>query len=339
MIENLSQVLTVRRDIIFPHIPKTAGTSLRRALVEALPGMIHLYDYGPAERLTSPQIRRLRYSGANRLGAIRKEFPGDRPLLIVGHFEAIDYADVFALDNFITFVRDPVRRVISDYKHFVRHYGYTGTLIEFSSRPDQMNKQSRYLAGMDIEAFGFLGISENFGSELQSLENIVGASLAPMTINEAPVEQQIQPTEEECEQLSKLNSADIALYNLAIVRRSTRSCPRPIRGKIIGTATVRPNRRVEGWVVGDSGRRIVTLEIKYNGQVVGNIAGERYRPDLVDLGICATGIGGFKFAAADYGIESGQVLLCHEKFHLALDLTPNDREFGEHGNAPPPVRS
>lgn len=95
--------------LIFLHIPKTAGTTVRKAFFDWFgQGLLyHYYD----ENTNSLPLRR-------DLAAVAQQ-TGGRPLCIFGHFNAARGLGVASyypeVDQFITFVRDPFETAISTY--------------------------------------------------------------------------------------------------------------------------------------------------------------------------------------------------------------------------------
>jgi hypothetical protein len=76
-----------RRDIVFMHIPKTAGTSLRFALAAQAGKRAVLLDYGPAPE-TSPVLRDPAVAAD-----LRAHVAAPQGLLLAGHFP-VSPADV-----------------------------------------------------------------------------------------------------------------------------------------------------------------------------------------------------------------------------------------------------
>lgn len=315
----------MRRDIVFLHIPKTAGTALRNALIRGLSGYTHLFDYGPKQKLTSAVVRELAYEGENRLQDLRQHVPRDRPILLTGHILVARYRDVFASDSFIAFVREPVGRVLSDYKHFVRHYGYGGTVLEFARLPQQRNKQWRALSGTPVETLGFVGVVEEFEEELGSLCAVVGADLDVRRENVAPAKQVVEIDEATRRAIESLNASDVELYERVQRERGVRRNGVGYAGRAKGTMRQLEDGSIRGWAVAEEGRRIVVLDV-YEGDVwKGRVEACSYRPDLVRRGLSVTGIGGFRFLPAEVGIEQGPVTLRSGSLELRLDQPVSQR--------------
>src|SRR5690348_12726604 len=107
----------MRRDVVFMHIPKTAGTSLRLALEQTLKDHLVLRDYGD-EPETTPELYELVYQ-RGRLCEFRERFnEKDRGILLTGHFPTVEgnrsaprgaarYWEYFNAESFITFLRHP----------------------------------------------------------------------------------------------------------------------------------------------------------------------------------------------------------------------------------------
>lgn len=284
------------RDIVFVHIPKTAGTSLRAGLSRALPNHQRLYDYGPQEALTSKEVRALRYSPvASNLGLRGITNPG-KPIFLMGHLYAIDYLQYFAQENFVAFVRDPVERVVSEFKHFARSYGFRGGLMDFARNPAHVNKQSNYLRGLDLESMGFLGVSENLEDDLFVLSRLIGVDICISRENTAPRDQILEISNSEREAILSLNRVDRDLYERAMQLRSS-GLGRPSPKNVEGHAAVLEDGSIQGWVVADEGTRLFSARIEQNGHSLIEVVCDQYRQDLFDLKISCTGLGGFRVSS------------------------------------------
>ena len=97
--------------LVFIHIPKTAGTSLRRAMGHA---------YAPSERLYL-------YDAPHLEGAmLRREFlelPAERRAglrFVMGHFVYGVHRSIPHNSRYVTILRDPVERVVSHYYHYLQ---------------------------------------------------------------------------------------------------------------------------------------------------------------------------------------------------------------------------
>lgn len=89
--------------IIFLHIPKTAGTSLRQVIKKEYPRSQCVFIYSH-----TPEF----------LAAVRKKLP--RARMVYGHL-SFGIHEILGIEaRYVTFLRHPVRRVLSFYNHQVR---------------------------------------------------------------------------------------------------------------------------------------------------------------------------------------------------------------------------
>lgn len=199
---------------LFVHIPKTAGTSFRLALDEAFPGRT-AYDYAPRAPETSEAVREHVY-GKRDLTALRERLIADDVQVLGGHVHFARYAEIFPPERVITFVREPVSRVVSEYEHACRHNGYAGELMEFAATPRNQSLQTTMLRGVGLDRAALVGITERYGESLQLLRERVGWRIPELVRNVNPRRSalagsyRLDPDQER--QLRAWNEADIALY-------------------------------------------------------------------------------------------------------------------------------
>jgi hypothetical protein len=216
--------------IIFTHIPKTAGTSFIKTVVE--PNVSGIYRYqGMRKFVLDNRSDQLFVKGHCPYG-----------LHLLSRNKHIQY---------ITFLRDPVERAISYYyfikdsdtklyKHPLRDYADSVTLKEFYENKNFQNLQTRFIAGLlqhslyskiqlkkivlksakqNLSNFYFYGISEQFEQSVEKIrdkfawEKVVEFSLQKKT-QKRPLIENIDKTT-----LLSLNAAhdlDWQLYNFAV---------------------------------------------------------------------------------------------------------------------------
>ncbi len=161
------------KDVVFVHIPKTAGSSLRTGLEKALRKDYRmLFDYGRDGGKTTPELLELLYD-RQALHEFRSHYPRDTPTFLSGHFPASKYLPFFNPGTFVTFLRNPVDRVISEYAHFTARNGFGGGLHDFLALP-HMTTRLQHFIDVDIRAFGFIGFMEEFETSVQALSEQVG---------------------------------------------------------------------------------------------------------------------------------------------------------------------
>ncbi len=315
----------MRRDIVFMHIPKTAGSSVREALEQSLPHHLMLRDYGP-EPETTPVLYDLVYT-TGKLSKFRERFNDkERGILLSGHFPsapkrrsplrgAARYWDYFNAESFITFLRNPLDRIYSEYAHFVQLRGWTAGFEEFvtSDRGRQRcRRMSALLSGVDLERFGFIGFMEDFDASVAALSRFIGAEL-PINRSNVGDYSAISPEMRERYDslLRELSEDDIVLYERLRCERGgiyvSRGAEPAIADRYIGQVVV-DGSNAAGWLCNKAREFIAEVDICQNGQRVGSVKADRYRKRPKDKGHSRTGVCGFEvdlapFAAAQPGAQ------------------------------------
>lgn len=166
---------------LFVHVPKTAGTALRLAMVASF-GERVLADYGPDSGETSPDVKRLVHARPDR-AALRRLLAERRIVAIVGHVGYAAYSDLFPPERVLTFLREPVARVVSEWRHAQEHAGLESTLEHFAGQQLHRDRQTKMLDGAPIERLAFVGLSERYATCLAALNARLGWSLPHLTAN------------------------------------------------------------------------------------------------------------------------------------------------------------
>lgn len=203
------------------HIPKTAGTSFRKALEERFGDRLAFY-YGRNDPKTDPLLRGVtRGELASQLGAL--EARGVEVLHGHYRFKDIRSAVTDPGRQLWTWVREPVDRVLSHY-FFYRERPVTAALGEevrtgglsledFAAERKMHDVQTRYLTGADITQFGFVGLTERFELGLAMLFGDEAPRLS-MRYN-ATVRKEIV-TDAVREKVSEFNARDAVIYAEAV---------------------------------------------------------------------------------------------------------------------------
>lgn len=146
------------------HIPKTAGSSFRNVL-DGLYGTSLRPMYALEE--TAPRLyHRVRLDPQTRC--------------LHGHFQAGGFEDRLPGAHRITWLRDPVERIVSSYFQFQRHpesaresefneriFSERWSLLEFARR-EEMRRQVRwYFNAVPLDEFLFIGISDRFEDSMR----------------------------------------------------------------------------------------------------------------------------------------------------------------------------
>lgn len=213
------------------HLPKTAGSAFRKVLAD-LCGEDFFLDYDDRPLASGYPARRIRNMQADRERCekmLAAEMRGDDAAIFVhGHFVATKYESIFPQARHVTWLRDPVERVISQYHYWLREpdpkNDLCAILVEnrlsleaFASLPQIHNVYSRFLGSRDLLQFDFVGITERFAEDLARFYELFGVR-SPST--PAPKENanpergsdRYRVPDAVRRRIADWNAADVALY-------------------------------------------------------------------------------------------------------------------------------
>ncbi len=211
--------------LLFMHIPKTAGTTLR--------SIIDL-QYGEENVLT--YYNQNNRSLLDNLGVFVYNQPNYRAL--IGHFQFGAHTTLPEYTRYITFARDPIERTISDYYERIhrtpnRYKTSDGRIMDISEMiekfPNEMeNHQTKYIAGIildrkitkndcakaleNIESkFIFCGLLEEFDTSILMMSQIFGWPLCVyQSLNKGAPKLFVEKKHQRI--LQKANKIDSILY-------------------------------------------------------------------------------------------------------------------------------
>ncbi|MGX9964984.1 hypothetical protein ACVFYP_16770 [Roseomonas sp. F4] len=198
VVDYLRQARLDQAPCIFVHVPKTAGTSLRAELAAILPPDINIHvDYTDTTRsfhdriddaverfLDQAEPRGIRFASGH---------------IVARHVTRI--AERMPRARFITMLRDPVARVVSDYRHqrsprqpgFEAFRARVPTLDAYLDLRWEMDKTTQHLVPQDLirrgdaaaciahveQRFTFIGVQEMYDLSFRTLTALAGGARAP----------------------------------------------------------------------------------------------------------------------------------------------------------------
>ena len=201
--------------LFFVHIPKTAGTSFRRGAEKYFSRKRIVYDYGVNSDVTSPLVKKSLYVDHPDFWQFSKAL--GKSAMIAGHVPIRRFVSLWGAGNTVTFLREPLQRIVSEYAHFVRHKGYQGSFKEFYSAPKMCNRQHRMLFGVNLEMIGLIGLTERYSESLEMLNDQFSTRILNRNDNlgKHRPKGQYEFGEEDIVELTKLNRKDVELYQHA----------------------------------------------------------------------------------------------------------------------------
>lgn len=213
--------------LISIHIPKTAGTSFRNSLKAV---------YGDKEvvrldiDLTKQEVK------INEQRYYQSEFPQGTKV-IHGHYSYPLLIENFKLNKdipIITWLRDPVQRVISNYLYLTKiledllqeeQKGLNilekmkRSLKEYALFEGAQNRQSKFLTGLNIEDLKFVGIVEHYDEDINRLAKILKWEKTPIFNNNQTKKETNFISNIDIELIRQLNTEDLKLYEKALSLR------------------------------------------------------------------------------------------------------------------------
>lgn len=210
-------------ELVSIHIPKTAGSSLFRLLKLV---------YG-REAVTRINTMGRSQSEISKL----KPGPGNSGfgMVIHGHIRISELEDVIRRDHpkIITWMRDPVDRVISNYYFAMNRiregkapsrkaYTINYSLTEYAAIQENRNRAAYLLENTPLDQLFFIGLYEQYEDDIRLLGNMLGwpenmdiphLKQTNISMVENNCKTQFQDiTDEMRNELARLNSIDVDLY-------------------------------------------------------------------------------------------------------------------------------
>ncbi len=205
--------VTDKKSVFFVHIPKTAGTSFRKALETVQPIKA---DYGAQSIHTSSLICQHIYKEVNPY-QLKQEMLL-KPFSLTGHVTIHKYADFFNLRHIITFVREPIEQIVSHYNHYVTHHNCKDDFENFYRKAQFVNCQRKVLNDVPLSLIGYVGITEVYNDSLTIINKGLNTNIGQLkqNIRQHAHKESSHLSAEVIKELLTLNQQDVQLYQKAL---------------------------------------------------------------------------------------------------------------------------
>jgi hypothetical protein len=200
-------------NFLFVHIPKTAGTSFRDAL-EYDYNVVS--DYGIDSLKTTSELKEKIYVEHN-MYSLKKMLERNQTCWLCGHVPLQRYIDFVPVLNIVSFVRSPLKQLLSHYNHFVSYNDFKGDLNDFLKMSGVLNVQHRALSFLPLGLLGCVGITEEYDDSLRIINHNMKTAILPaeLNVNRSKTLDELDLNEElKSLVLSKID-LDVQLYNEA----------------------------------------------------------------------------------------------------------------------------
>ena len=171
--------------LISLHLPKTAGSSFLASLSDHYHDKL-IKDYGDLPLHTTPFHR---HKNALTQGIKNRFIDFSNLACIHGHFLPLKYRFYNKKQprQYVTWMREPAERIASQYYYMKRNYNpdkaqeqsllkkmfdENWSLERFCLGPELKNTYSKFLWGFPFENFSFVGIVEDYESELSYFSEV-----------------------------------------------------------------------------------------------------------------------------------------------------------------------
>jgi hypothetical protein len=286
--------------LFFIHIPKTAGSSFRKAAEDYFGIDYTFYDYARQSVETHPKIIEFIYDKKDFFAA--GSYITQHARFLSGHVHYVKYAPFFHPNNVITFIRSPEQQVRSHFEHFVRDKRYIGSFEAFIADKRYANVQSRILGGLGIQGYGFIGLTEDYETSIALINALYNTNFKALDLNKNKAKNQPSYilTQQELDLIHQHNKEDFALYAEACIRfeRQKKAIEesRPfIRFGLLPLPPQQALHKINGWLTCHESNEAQALNVYINGTKTETLIANEYRNIANERNMNRKGFIGFTY--------------------------------------------
>jgi hypothetical protein len=299
--------------LLFIHIPKTAGTSLNASAEKIFGADAIERDYGPDVDHTTANVKRYIYNAptVDQYG-FHEATRDAETKWVTGHFPADRFLHLFGAQHTISFVRDPVERVISEFRYRQKIGTTDLDFKSFYTSDAERNKQHHTIGIFPWKAFHLVGSQERYNDCLALLAQVQNLPFEAFERNIMRAEDETASAEIRSE-IESLNTLDCALVSEAdmylekqfdVATRHEVFCYHDI--------AFEPDRHFIGWAFYADNEKPVQIEVWADDKLQETVQASEHRTELQAVGTPRMGHNGFRLVLDKYRKADRLDLRTHE---------------------------
>lgn len=288
--------------LFFVHIPKTAGSSLHKSALELFGAEFVERNNGNDGPETTPLVREFYYE-SNKMDhyGFYEKFSASNKKWLTAHVFAEQLLAPFGAPNTISFVRDPVERVISNYQYMTKIGHNSLSFEEFYKHPDETNKQFRMIGQTVWQAYHMVGTLKRYSECLELLSASKALDFTEHKINTSVEEQKKTINDDTREEIRKWNERDDQ-FATEVERYLAKQLHCYNQGKPFCYHDMGfvPDTHIIGWAFYSDNHTPVDIGLYVDGKQKAAITACELVPALSTVKTPREGHNGFRFVLAPY---------------------------------------
>lgn len=301
----------MRNNIFFVHIPKTAGTSFRKSVESYFSVEKVLYDYSDKSSETSPLVANIIYQDCDYF-SLKQNLVENDIRFLSGHISINKYVHVFGVRDVVTFLRDPIQRLISEYFHFVRYYGYKKSFKDFYRTGQFVNRQVKMLSSVPLESIGFIGLTECYDLSINQINHKYSTDFKVSQLNTGRYDmgEKYSVSDDDILEIKELNKDDLMLYSKVVEIFNERSkLFKKGLSYVHGTIQQCSSKSITGWAWWSDSESSVDVKIFVNDKFIATVSSVKLKPGLLRLSPPRLGYVGFHYDFSET-LNANDVVRC-----------------------------
>ena len=283
------------KPVFFVHIPKTAGTSFRKAAIDYLGDDSVVKDYGIKSVESSACVRNFCYENKDLVG-LYEHMKHTGKAFYSGHVNVSPGRSVFSAKSVVTFVRNPVEQVLSHFNHYSRWYDFKGSITDFVTHKGFQNLQSRHLGGIPLQLIGLIGITEKYSESLDLYNHLTQHNLKVRSDNINDAKPLVKVDIETEALILKENPKDIQLYDFSCKLLEQRLLIQQAGFDwVFGFVDSKGDNEVTGVAYSGAIQGAIEVEIYRDDLLVATVSANELRPGLAHYGVPRKSFIGFRY--------------------------------------------